>query len=185
MGQKYLLRKTFCVLSILLLHFILDTHLHKYPNVAEHSEHPETWGPWIQTWLMRITSETLTGQAPCYCKKFPSAHTMSHHSQAFPDVSTHLCGRWFQTQTTAVVSAGDLCCSASGSVVHVEAGKCQGLSWWFRSDQIWNVSGCCMYTDVGSLEWIAQSWMELMTIQKSWFFNQEGQHKPTCGKMMC
>lgn len=188
MGQKYLLRKSFCVLSILLLHFmcfLLDIHkhphLHKQPNASEHSDHPKTRGPWTQTWLMMMTSETLTGQAPQYCRKFPSTHRVSHHIQAFADVSTQLCGRWFQTQTTAV-SAEGLCCCASGSVVCVEAGKCQG---WFRSDQIWNVSGCSMCTDVRSLEWTAQSWMELMTIQKSWFFNQEGQHMPVCAKMTC
>lgn len=132
---------------------------------------------------MMITSETLTGQAPRYCMKIPiNTQSVTSHP-GICDVSTQLCGRWFQTQTTAVVSAEALCCIAAGSVVCVEAGKCQELSWWFRSDQIWNMSGCCMHTDIRNLKWTAQSWMELKTIQKSWFFNQEGQCMWICAKI--
>lgn len=112
-----------------------------------------------------MNSQTLTEQ--WHCRNFPSTHTVSHHSQALADASTPLCGRWFQTQTTAAVRAEALCCRASGSGVCVEAGKCQGLSWWLRSDQIWNVSGCCMYPDVRG------AWSQLHKAEWSWWLSKK------------
>lgn len=95
---------------------------------------------------------------------FPiSAHTVTSQPSTGVDASTKLCGGWCQSQTTAVVSAEPVHCSASKSVACTKSGKCQGPSWWFRSDQIWKVSGCCMCTDVKG------AWSELKKAECSWW----------------
>lgn len=130
-----------------------------YPP-AEHSGH-SPWGPGEQKWLMITNSETIMGQTLWYCKNFPSKYTVSHHSLNWcwcliPPVVWGMVSK-------PVVRAEALCCSISKFVVCVTAGKCQGTSWWFRSDQIWNVSGCCMCTDVRG------AWSELKKAEWSWW----------------
>lgn len=68
-------------------------------------------------------------------------------------------GGWCQSQ----LSEQRLFAAAFQNLFCVKAGKCQGPSWWFRSDQIWNVSGCCMCTDVRG------AWSELKKAEWSWW----------------
>lgn len=141
------------------------------------------WALWPLT-LRTMSTEMANGDKlrNCYgtgspaLQEFPiNIHYVTSQPGPGVDASTQLC----QSQTTAVVSAEALCCCATKSVVCVKAGKCQGPSWWFGSDQIWNVSGCCMCTDVRG------AWSELKKAEWSWwlsrkadFFNQERQHTP-------
>lgn len=111
---------------------------------------------------------TCYGTGSPVLQEFPiSTHYVTSQPSMGVDASTQLCGGWCQAQTTAVVTVEALCCSASKSVVCVKAGKCQGLSWWFRSDQIWNVSGCCMCTDVRG------AWSELKKAEWSWWLSRK------------
>ena len=170
MGQKILAKKNLlCVLRTtptLHVSFLLDVFM---------SILSPCWTLWPLT-LGTISTKIANDDklSNCYgtgslvLQEFSiNIHHVTSQLSTGVDASTQLWVGWYQSQTTAVVSVEALCCRASKSVVCVKAGKCQGPSWWFRSDQIWNMSGCCMCTDVRG------AWSELKKAEWSWWLSRK------------
>lgn len=131
MGQKTLAKKNLlCVLPTtptLHMSFLLDV----FTSILAPGR--ALWALTLGTTSIEMVNDDKLSN--CYRTGSPVLQELPiniHYVTSWPstgvDASTQLCGRWCQSQTTAVVSAEALCCRASKSVVCVKAGKCQGPS---------------------------------------------------------